>query len=51
VPFGFTGGLYDSDTGLVHLGYRELTHSLANGQPKTHFCLAVEIVTLWVCVE
>ena len=23
VPFGFAGGLYDSDTGLVHFGYRE----------------------------
>ncbi len=22
-PFGFTGGLYDRDTGLVHLGHRE----------------------------
>jgi RHS repeat-associated protein len=23
VPFGFAGGLYDSDTKLVHFGYRE----------------------------
>jgi len=23
VPFGFAGGLYDSDTGLVHFGFRE----------------------------
>ena len=23
VPFGFAGGLYDSDTGLTHFGYRE----------------------------
>ena len=23
MPFGFAGGLHDSDTGLVHFGYRE----------------------------
>lgn len=23
LPLGFAGGLYDSDTGLIHFGYRE----------------------------
>jgi uncharacterized protein RhaS with RHS repeats len=32
VPFGFAGGLYDSDTGLTHFGYYSF-HSSSCGMP------------------
>ena len=37
-PFGFAGGLYDDDTGLVRFWRGTMTRTAGGGRRRTRFC-------------